>query len=186
MTPRPPSWRRSCRKSAGVGQVIVGGSALPGVRIELNPSQSEQVRHRLGTGAHRSGRRECQHAQRGISRTATRAGKSAPTIRSSRPIDYEPLVIAYHNGVRGAHLRRRRGRRFGGGLAQCRLRQRQAVGAGDRIPPARRQHHRHRRSDPRRSCRNWRHPFRAPSICAWPWIKPSPSALRCRMSRSPC
>ena len=36
-TRRPPSWPRSCRRLSGVGQVFVGGSALPGVRVELNP-----------------------------------------------------------------------------------------------------------------------------------------------------
>ena len=47
----------------GVGQVTVGGSALPGVRIELNPDQAEQVRHRPGTGAHATGQRQRQYAQ---------------------------------------------------------------------------------------------------------------------------
>ncbi len=69
----------------GVGQVVVGGSALPGVRVELNPVAVEQIRDRLRTGAHRSGRRERQHAQRGFPERRPGAGRSAPTIKSSKP-----------------------------------------------------------------------------------------------------
>ena len=37
-TPRRACCRRHCRRIGGVGQVIVGGAALPGVRVELNPT----------------------------------------------------------------------------------------------------------------------------------------------------
>ena len=45
----------------GVGQVTVGGSALPSVRIELNPERRKQVQHRIRAGAHRIGERKRQH-----------------------------------------------------------------------------------------------------------------------------
>ena len=70
---------------SGVGQVIVGGSALPGVRVELNPDRAEQVRHRPGAGAHRPGRRQRQHAQGPFLRRPAACGRSAPTTRSSKP-----------------------------------------------------------------------------------------------------
>ena len=84
-TPPPPSWRRSCRRSPASARLSVGGSALPGVRIELNPDRAEQVRHRPGTGPHRPGERQRQHAEGPLLRTATACGRSAPTTRSSRP-----------------------------------------------------------------------------------------------------
>ncbi len=71
--------------AAAWGRSVVGGSALPGVRVELNPDGAEQVRHRPGAGAHRAGRGQRQHAQGPLFRRAAGCGKWAPTIRSSRP-----------------------------------------------------------------------------------------------------
>ena len=68
----------------GVGQVNVGGSSLPGVRVELNPTALnkygiglEQVRTVLATAN--------ANTPKGHFPTACRCGRSAPTIRSSRP-----------------------------------------------------------------------------------------------------
>ena len=68
---------------SGVGQAIVGGGALPGVRVELNPTALnkygiglEQVR---GVLSHR----QCQHSQGAFFRRLTACGKWAPTISSS-------------------------------------------------------------------------------------------------------
>ena len=55
----------------GVGQVRVGGSSLPAVRVELNPHGAEQVRHRLRGRARGARRRQRQPARRARSRTAT-------------------------------------------------------------------------------------------------------------------
>ncbi len=59
----------------GVGQVTVGGSALPGVRVELNPTQMsnygiglEEVRNALS-------QRQRQSAQGRGGRTITRPGR---------------------------------------------------------------------------------------------------------------
>ena len=83
----------------GVGQVGVGGSALPGVRVELNPGGAEQIRHRPGAGPRRPRRRPMPTRPKATSPTGTRCGKSAPTTSYSRPIEYKPLLIAYHNGA---------------------------------------------------------------------------------------
>ncbi len=69
----------------GVGQVTVGGSALPGVRVELNPTQLNKYGIGLEQVRTCSGWVERQHAQRSIFRTASGAGKWAPTTRSSKP-----------------------------------------------------------------------------------------------------
>ncbi|HTW64860.1 MAG TPA: multidrug efflux RND transporter permease subunit [Bryobacteraceae bacterium] len=81
----------------GVGQVVVGGSALPGVRIELNPSQLnkygigfEQVRSFLAGSNANVPKGEFQDGKR---RWAVGANDQI-----FKAADYEPLVIAYRNG----------------------------------------------------------------------------------------
>ena len=48
---------------AGVGQVIVGGSALPGVRVELNPTALNKYGIRLEQVRRRIKQRQFQHSQ---------------------------------------------------------------------------------------------------------------------------
>jgi multidrug efflux pump len=81
----------------GVGQVVVGGSALPGVRIELNPSQLnkygigfEQVRSVLaGSNA---------NTPKGDFQNKTRRWEVSANDQIFKAINYEPLIIAYRNG----------------------------------------------------------------------------------------
>ena len=84
-TRRPPIMAQKLSQISGVGQVIVGGSALPGVRVELNPDALnkygiglEQVRAVLASG-------QRQYAQRAFFRRPPQRGKWAPTTSSSRP-----------------------------------------------------------------------------------------------------
>jgi multidrug efflux pump len=82
---------------SGVGQVVVGGSALPGVRIELNPSALnkygigfEQVRSALaGSNA---------NTPKGDFQDAKRRWELGANDQIFHAIDYQPLVIAYRNG----------------------------------------------------------------------------------------
>ena len=82
---------------SGVGQVVVGGSALPGVRIELNPSQLnkygigfEQVRSFLaGSNA---------NVPKGEFQDSDRRWAVGANDQIFKAADYEPLVIAYRNG----------------------------------------------------------------------------------------
>ena len=83
---------------AGVGQVIVGGSALPGVRVELNPTVLnkygigfEQVRTVL-SGAN-------ANVPKGHFTDGTRMWEVGANDQILKAADYEPLVIAYRNGV---------------------------------------------------------------------------------------
>src|SRR5271170_5463797 len=81
----------------GVGQVVVGGSALPGVRVELNPSQLnkygiglEQVRTVLsGSNA---------NTPKGDFQNGKRRWEVGANDQIFKAIDYSPLVIAYRNG----------------------------------------------------------------------------------------
>ena len=83
---------------AGVGQVTVGGSALPGVRIELNPTvlnkygiSFESVRTVLG-GAN-------ANVPKGRFTDGPNMWEVGANDQILKAIDYEPLVIAYRNGV---------------------------------------------------------------------------------------
>ena len=82
---------------AGVGQVGVGGSALPGVRIELNPMQLnkygiglEQVRTAL------SGQNA--NIPKGHFSNGDTMFEVGANDQLFKAIDYEPLIIAYKNG----------------------------------------------------------------------------------------
>ena len=96
--PRPPSWRRSCSQIRGVGQVGVGGSALPGVRVELNPDALnkygiglEQVRTILA-GANANTPKG--HFSNGLN--MVEVGANDQIFKAA---DYQPLIVAYHNGT---------------------------------------------------------------------------------------
>ncbi len=79
-TTRPRrSCSRSCRRCEGVGQVIVGGSSLPAVRVELNPTGAQPVRDRPGGRARRAGRDQRQPPQGRSSTDDTR------TLAARRP-----------------------------------------------------------------------------------------------------
>src|SRR5271154_1510635 len=83
---------------SGVGQVTVGGSSLPGVRIELNPTALnrygiglEQIRTAL-SGANANTPKG--HFSDGLH--MWEVGANDQIFKAS---DYEPLVIAYRNGA---------------------------------------------------------------------------------------
>ena len=114
----------------GIGQVIIGGAALPAVRVELNPQALfkygiglEDVRAALGLG-------QRQQPERRDRRRRPRAIRSTPTTRPTTAADYAPLVVAYRNGAAVRLSRRGRRRRLGREPAQCRPGQRPAGGAG--------------------------------------------------------
>jgi multidrug efflux pump len=82
----------------GVGQVFVGGSALPGVRVELNPTQLsnlgislEQVRTALA--AANTNRPKGELADDTTARTLT------TTDQLLTAAEYQPLIIRYQNGA---------------------------------------------------------------------------------------
>src|SRR5580698_1969630 len=81
----------------GVGQVGVGGSALPGVRVELNPNALnkygiglEQVRTVLAAANANSPKGHFSDGQRMF--------EIGANDQLFNAVDYKPLLIAYHNG----------------------------------------------------------------------------------------
>jgi len=82
----------------GVGQVVVGGSTLPAVRIELNPSALnkyniglEDVRTVLGTANANRPKGHFSDGQR-----MYEVGANDQIFKAA---DYRPLIIAYRNGA---------------------------------------------------------------------------------------
>ena len=82
----------------GVGQVIVGGGALPAVRVELNPS----MLNRYGIGL--------EQVRTAIAATNSNTPKGQVSVQNQRweigandqllkAVDYSPLIIVYRNGA---------------------------------------------------------------------------------------
>jgi multidrug efflux pump len=82
----------------GVGQVMVGGSSLPAVRVDLNPTALnkygiglDQVRAVLG-GAN-------ANRPKGQLADATTAWEISATDQLRQADEYRPLIVAYRNGA---------------------------------------------------------------------------------------
>ena len=120
----------------------VRGVGQPAVRVEVNPSALnkygiglEDVRTVLNSAN--------ANVPKGHFSDGSRMWEVGANDQLLKAIDYSPLLVAYHNGLAVRSGRGRR-QRFGGGCAQRRILQWQAVGGCDDQSPARRQHHRHR------------------------------------------
>ena len=89
---------------SGIGQVTVGGSSLPAVRIELNPDalnkygvSLEQARTAIAaTNPNRP---------KGIIEYNGMRWQIYDNDQANKAKDYLPLVIAYRGGAAGAHFR---------------------------------------------------------------------------------
>ena len=82
----------------GVGQVTVGGGALPAVRVELNPTQLnaagislEQVRAVLAAAN--------ANRPKGEIADDTRAWSLSTSDQLLKAAEYRPLIVAYNNGA---------------------------------------------------------------------------------------
>src|SRR5579862_178843 len=83
---------------AGVGQVVVGGSSLPAVRIELDPTVLnkygiglEQVRGVLAAAN--------ANTPKGHFSDGHRAWEVGANDQMFKAADYRPLIVSYHNGA---------------------------------------------------------------------------------------
>ncbi len=82
----------------GVGQVSVGGSALPGVRIELNPDQIskyglslEQIRTKLASAN--------ANTPKGYFSNGQQMWEVGANDQIFKAADYRPLIVGYNNGT---------------------------------------------------------------------------------------
>jgi len=83
---------------SGIGQVIIGGSALPAVRVELNPQAMfkygiglEDVRASLASAN--------ANSPKGTIGDGNRRYQIYTNDQATKASDYAPLVIAYRNGA---------------------------------------------------------------------------------------
>jgi len=83
---------------SGIGQVIIGGSALPAVRVELNPRALykygiglEDVRAALASAN--------ANSPKGTIDDGDQRYQLYTNDQSTRAADYRPLIIAYRNGA---------------------------------------------------------------------------------------
>ena len=83
---------------SGIGQVIIGGSALPAVRVELNP----QVMFKYGIGledVRASLASANANSPKGTIDDGNRRYQLYTNDQATKASDYAPLVIAYRNGA---------------------------------------------------------------------------------------
>ena len=165
----------------GIGQVQIGGSSLPAVRVELNP----RALFKYGIGLE-DVRAALSAANANAPKGAVEQGASALPDLCQRHRDTgrpstSTLIVAYRNGaaVRLADVAERQRQRRG--RAQYRHGERQAGGPGHPVPPARRQHHRDRRQREGDAAANCRPRSRPRSSSRSPTTAPPRSAPRCAM-----
>ena len=96
-----PSWQQKLSQVPGVGRVVVGGGALPAVRVDVNPTilhsyglSLEDVRAAL-SGAN-ANRPKGEIADNG------RAWTLNTTDQLVQAADYQPVIVSYRQGARGA------------------------------------------------------------------------------------
>ena len=162
-----PSSRRSSRRCSGVGQVTVGGSSLPAVRVELNPHAlykygigPEDVRAAITATNVNRPKGSLEEGDRHWQILANDQAKKAARIPADRrrlPATAPPVrlsdvaeVVDSVQDLRNA------------GSAE-----RQALGAADHQPPAERQHHRDRGPREASCCRCCAPRSRATSTSTW-------------------
>jgi len=82
----------------GVGQVSVGGSSLPGVRVDVNPTQLNSYGLGLQDVASMLSQQNANSPKGQITDEATSADVTT-NDQLLRAADYMPLVVGYHNGA---------------------------------------------------------------------------------------
>jgi multidrug efflux pump len=82
----------------GVGQVSVGGSSLPGVRVDVNPTQLNNYGLGLQDVASMLSQQNANSPKGQITDSATTADITT-NDQLLKAVDYMPLVVGYHNGA---------------------------------------------------------------------------------------
>jgi multidrug efflux pump len=82
----------------GVGQVSVGGSSLPAVRVDLNPTQLNSYGLGVQDVASMLSRQNA-NSPKGQIRDNTTTADITTNDQLLKAVDYMPLVVGYHNGA---------------------------------------------------------------------------------------
>jgi multidrug efflux pump len=82
----------------GIGQVIIGGAALPAVRVELNPQAL--FKYGIGLEGIRAALASANaHSPKGAIEVGDRHYQLYTNDQASLAADYKPLIVAYRNGA---------------------------------------------------------------------------------------
>jgi multidrug efflux pump len=82
----------------GIGEVVVGGSSLPAVRVELNPSAL--YKYGIGLEDVRAGLASANaHSPKGDIETGDRHYQIYDNDQATKATEYRPLIVAYRNGA---------------------------------------------------------------------------------------
>ncbi len=82
----------------GVGEVVVGGSALPAVRVELNPNAL--YKYKIGLEDVRAALASTNaHSPKGAIETGDRHYQIYNNDQATTAEEYKPLIVAYRNGA---------------------------------------------------------------------------------------
>ena len=133
---------RSCRRSTASARSMSAARRCPRSGPSSTPTRSANTASGSRTCARRSPSANA-HSPKGAIEQAGKHYQIYANDNASTSAQFANLIIAYRNHAAVRLVRRGAGQRFGREHPQCRPRQRQAGGAGDRLPPARRQHHQH-------------------------------------------
>ena len=127
----------------GVGQVNLGGGALPAVRVEVNPTLLnneglglENVRAVLASAN--------ANSPKGAFADLNQTEQISTSDQLLKAAQYLPLIISYKNGSAGSPVRCRHRNRLGPGRSHRRPFRRQTRRAHHHPAPAECQHHFHR------------------------------------------
>ena len=82
----------------GVGQVTVGGSSLPGVRVDVNPTQLNSFGLGLQDISSMLSRQNA-NSPKGQIVDGTSSADITTNDQLLKAVDYMPLVVGYHNGA---------------------------------------------------------------------------------------
>ena len=82
----------------GVGQVTVGGSSLPGVRVDVNPTQLDSFGLGLQDVSSMLSRQNA-NSPKGQIVDGTSSADITTNDQLLKAVDYMPLVVGYHNGA---------------------------------------------------------------------------------------
>ena len=82
----------------GVGQVSVGGSSLPGVRVDVNPTQLDNFGLAL-TDVSAMLSRQNANSPKGQIVNSTTSADIVTNDQLLKAVDYMPLIVGYHNGA---------------------------------------------------------------------------------------
>ena len=82
----------------GVGQVTVGGSSLPGVRVDVNPTQLNSYGLGLQDVAAMLSQQNANSPKGQITDSTTSADVTT-NDQLLKAVDYMPLIVGYHNGA---------------------------------------------------------------------------------------